>query len=517
MNAKRVVVIGAGIAGLVAAARLAHHGFGVTVLERAAAPGGKLREMRVGEHLVDCGPTVFTMRWVFEDLMASLGERLADHVTLRQADLLARHAWSDGARLDLFADKQRSAEAIARFAGPQDARGYLAFCAQSERVYRMLERPFIRASRPSAPQLVQRIGFNGFIDLLSAQPFTSMWSELGKYFRNARLRQLFGRYATYCGSSPYQAPGTLMLVAHVEQEGVWLIEGGMARLVDALAGIAAARGARFRYNADVAEIGVRSGTVTGVRLADGEWIEADHVVFNGDAAALGDGLFGRDAQSAVARNAGSERSQSAITWAAVAETAGFPLARHNVFFSDDYAAEFDDVFKRRRPPRNPTVYVCAQDRDDGGGRVGHGPERLLCLINAPATGDHHAFDAEEIATCQERTFRHLQRSGLEVTLRPDLTEVTTPADFNRRFPATGGGLYGQASHGWTATFQRSGSRTRQRGLYLAGGSVHPGPGVPMAALSGSLAVEALIQDLASNSGSTRRSRLVAMPGGTSMA
>jgi 1-hydroxycarotenoid 3,4-desaturase len=510
MRADRIVVIGAGVGGLAAALDLAARGHEVLVLERAATPGGKMREAEVGGARLDVGPTVFTMRWVFESLFADAGAALTDHLTLHPAELLARHAWSERERLDLFADLERSAEAIGAFAGPAEARRYREFSERAHRIYRTLERPFIRAARPSPQSLVLGAGVRGLSDLWRISPFDTLWRALGQHFHDARLRQLFGRYATYCGASPFRAPATLMLVAHVERDGVWLVEGGMHRVAVAIERLAAVHGARFRYGAEVAAIETTGGQVAGVRLATGERLDARAVVVNADAAAVAAGFLGRQVGGAVPPLAPSARSLSAVTWALRAETEGFPLARHTVFFSADYAAEFDDVFRHARLPAAPTVYVCAQDRDDRGGGA-RGAERLLCLINAPPTGDAHSFDPSEIRACEERTFAALARCGLQVRRQPDRTAVTTPADFDRLFPATGGALYGRASHGWMASFSRPAVRTRIPGLYLAGGSTHPGPGVPMATLSGRAAAASLAADL----DSTSRSRTAAMHGGTS--
>jgi 1-hydroxycarotenoid 3,4-desaturase len=508
MVSRRVVVIGAGTAGLAAALALSSHDLDITVVERAAKPGGKMRELNVGAQPIDSGPTVFTMRWVFDQLFAELGERLEDHIQVKALDILARHAWSDGSRFDLHADEERAADAIGEFAGRADAEGYRAFCADARRIFEVLRGPFICAPAPSMTALVRGSAFR---DLTAIKPFQTMWKALGRYFSDPRLQQLFGRYATYCGSSPFHAPATLMLVAHVESAGVWLIEGGMYQLAAAMTTLAEARGINVRCGLDVSEIVTDHGRVTGVRLANGERIPADLVVATSDVAAIGAGLFGQPSQKAVPRTAESARSLSAMTWSCIGQTSGVPLVRHNVFFSSDYAAEFENIFASGRMPVQPTVYVCAQDRDDGA-IARDAAERLFILINAPANGDRHPYDATEISQCAQRTFAMMERCGLTVRSTPETTQVTTPADFHRLFPATGGALYGRSSHGWMASFQRPGARTKLPGLYLAGGSAHPGPGVPMAALSGRMAAASVIADL----DSTARSARTATLGGMSM-
>jgi 1-hydroxycarotenoid 3,4-desaturase len=510
---RRVAVVGAGVAGLVASLDLAARGCAVTLLERAAQPGGKMREVAVGTARLDAGPTVLTLRGILDEVFAAAGASLDDAVTLKPLATLARHAWDGGGgRLDLFADRQRSADAIAAFAGPAEGRRYLEFCARARRTFETLDRPFIRADRPTLLGLVAAFGPLGIGRLAGIQPFETMWGALGRNFEDPRLRQLFGRYATYVGSSPFRAPATLALVAHVEQEGVWRVEGGMHRLAEAMAALAGRLGADVRYGAEVAEVVLERGAVAAVRLATGERVEADAVVVNADTGAVAGGRFGPAvAGAAPPPTVPAARSLSAVTWLLQAEAAGFPLHHHNVFFSRDYAGEFDDLFTHRRLPRTPTVYVCAQDRGDDGEAATQGTERLLCLVNAPATGDTRPPTAQEIEGCAERAFGLTERCGLTLHRSPERTRVATPADFEALFPATGGALYGKASHGWRASFERPGVRTRVPGLYLAGGSVHPGPGVPMAALSGRMAAAALLADLAS----TGQWHRAATSGGTS--
>ena len=513
MRTDRVIVVGCGVGGLVTALRLAARGVDVIVVEKADGPGGKLREIVIGDAGIDAGPTVFTMRWVFDEIFASAGANLDAYLTLRPLEVLARHAWSEEERLDLFADRNRSADAIGDFAGAKEARSYRAFCDEARRIYETLEQPFIRSERPGNPlSLVRRVGFGGSGHLFAIKPFETMWGALGQHFSDTRLRQLFGRYATYCGSSPFLSPATLMLVAHVEQSGVWHVEGGMYRIALALEKLAARKGAIFRYASEVCEILVEGARATGVQLANGERIFADAVVVNADAAAVSSGRLGERIAQSIPPAHRAPRSLSAVTWALIATTEGFPLLHHTVFFSRDYLAEFDEILRHHRLPTEPTVYICAQDRSETNDQGLSGPERLFCLVNAPAVGDSRSLNTAEIEQCEERMYKLLDRCGLRVNRQPENAVVTTPADFDRLFPATGGALYGQASHGWRASFRRPGCRGKLPGLYLTGGSTHPGPGIPMAALSGRLAAESVLTDLVS----IQPSRKMAISGGTLM-
>ena len=509
-----VIVVGGGVGGLVAAACLAHRGVRVTLLERAAALGGKLRQAEVDRQGIDVGPTVFTLRPLFEAVFEACGESLAAQLPLRPLPLLARHAWADGARLDLPAEHEAAVDAIGAFAGAEAAAGFRGYAERARRIHDALESTYMRASRPMPWTLLARAGLRGLPGLMQIAPFARLWDEQQRWLRHPRLQQLFGRYATYCGSSPFDAPATLMLVAHAERLGVWSVDGGMHRVAQALAGIARARGAELRCCAPVARLLVDGGRVRGVKLVGGERLHADAVVYNGDTAALAQGLLGDDVTRAAPATTPAQRSLSALTWAGVARTRGFALDRHTVFFSDDYPAEFADL-RAGRLPAAPTIYLCTQDRGAGAAPPPGSPERVFALVNAPATADQRGLPPEEIEACERQTFAHLARCGLQIDWTAQGPQRTTPADFQARYPGTGGALYGRATHGWRASFQRPGSRSRLPGLFLAGGSAHPGPGLPMAATSGLLAAQSVLDSLASRT-STSGWRATAMPGGTSM-
>jgi 1-hydroxycarotenoid 3,4-desaturase len=484
----RIVIIGAGIGGLTAAALLAARGEEVLVLERQATPGGKMRHLNCGGAMIDGGPTVFTMRPIFEAIFADAGTSLDAELTLKPLSTLARHSWGHGAELDLFADLAQSANAIGHFAGADEAKRFIAFQTEARRVFHALNKPFIESQRPTPFSLVTSAGLKGALDLMRINPFETLWKAVSRHFKDPRLRQLYGRYATYCGASPFAAVATLILIAHVEQDGVWQVEGGMHAVARAFERMILQLGASVKYNESVTAIETEHGNICAVRTEKGERILCGDIIFNGDVNALATGLFGDSVKSATEPVPIKNRSLSAITWVGHLETKGFPLEHHNVFFSRDYKHEFDEL--KRGYPSEPTVYLCAQDRPADL----HGKERILLLVNSPANGDHTPEPHEKIEIAMRRK---LAECGLDIAWDTSNITMTPPEGFAALFPATGGALYGRASHGWLASFQRAAAVTNIPGLYLAGGSTHPGPGVPMAAMSGRLAAESLMAKRAS--------------------
>ncbi|MEQ8516397.1 MAG: FAD-dependent oxidoreductase, partial [Chromatocurvus sp.] len=268
----------------------------------------------------------------------------------------------------------------------------------------------------------------------------------------------------------------------------------------ALQGLGESLGVTYRFDSQVSGIDMTAGRACGITLAGGETLAASHVVFNGDVSALAGGLLGKPAQGAARGVAAKRRSLSAVTWCIEGRAQGFELDYHNVFFAGDYPREFKSIFEDRRVTDTPTVYLCAQDRIPGSDRhagPGDAAERMLLLINAPADGDHINLSAKHTDALRERTLGLLADCGLTLNFDESACVMTRPEDFNALFPASGGALYGRASHGMFASFARPGARSRVPGLYLAGDSAHPGPGVPMAAMSGRLAARALLADMGS--------------------
>ncbi len=521
---KHIIIIGAGVGGLSAAVRLAAAGQRVTVLEKNASVGGKMGEVRQAGFRWDTGPSVITMRPVFEDLFQATGRRLADYIELLPVEPLTRYFYDDGTVLDATRDLPRMVAQIRRL-DERDAEGYLAYLGYVARLHRVTGPAFIYGAPPSWRTVTQVAP----ADALRLEPWLTMAAVIRRYVRSPHLHQLLGRFATYVGGSPFRAPATLNVIAHVElNEGIWYPRGGVYAIAAALARLASELGVEIRTGCAVDRIEVggsgkgeadehgqarfssplrahprssasdfTGGRATGVVLTDGEQIAADAVLSNVDVAHTLTNLLPREAVD-LGRLRGITRAEpSCFGFILLLGVRGefSQLAQHNICFSSDYRREFDDIFRRGVPPEEPTVYIAVTSKaDPDHAPAGH--ENWFVLVNAPAAGPGFDWEREK-AAYRDRVLATLARFGLDVRERIVVEEIVTPADLARQTGSWRGALYGASPNNALGAFRRPPVRDpKVAGLYFAGGSTHPGGGVPMVALSGKLATETILADMA---------------------
>ena len=487
----RVAVVGAGLGGLAVAARLSALGHGVTVLEQGDDLGGKLGRYARDGHAFDTGPSLLTLPQVLQDLFDATGAPLSDSVELVRLDPAVDHRFADGLRLRLPGAAEQVPGVLDEVLGDGAGRQWSALMARAARMWEITEQPFLRSPLRGVATLARLARRTDQLAVVA--PWQTLRGLGRRYLRSAHLRTVLDRYATYTGSDPRRAPAVLATVPFVQQRfGSWYVRGGLHRLAVAVAERAAERGAVVRTAARVEQVLLEGGRAGGVRLAGGEVVPADVVVWGGDAGALYSRLLPPGRATASVRRGLARATPSlsgfVLLLALRGRTPG--LAHHTVVFPEDYDAEFDAVFGTGRhrgapaPVAEPTVYVSAPD--DPALRPDDDSESWFVLVNAPRHDPEAGVDWDEPGLADRyagRVLELLARRGLDVRDRLRWCEARTPADLARATGSPGGSIYGTSSNGTRAAFLRPANASPVRGLFLVGGSAHPGGGLPLVTLS----------------------------------
>jgi len=485
----RVVVVGAGVGGLSAAARMAAAGHQVTVCEQAPVVGGKLgvleRRVDEGTFRFDTGPSLLTMPQVFADLFAATGDPIESVLDLRPLEPIARYRFADGTRLDTTSDLDVLAERLDAAFGPGSGGDWRRLTERAERIWQAVRGSFLTSTIGGLADLARQAV--RVRDLATIAPGRTLRQLGSTYLRDPRLRTILERYATYTGSDPRRAPATLAVVPYVEQRfGGWYLRGGLRTLADALSDRVTECGGVVRTATDVVRISTAGGRVCGVTLADGGTLSADVVVANADARHVYRDLLPEPRLLRRVRRATPSLSGFVMLLGVRGTTPG--LAHHNVLFPDSYDSEFDAVFgDPAAPVAEPTIYV---SRPDDPAVRPDGCEAWFVLVNAPRHGRGPGavdWDSTGLAgSYAGRLLGLLARRGFPVADRLIFSEVITPADLARATRAPGGAIYGASSNGSRAAYLRSANRSPVPGLFLVGGSAHPGGGLPLVTLSGQI-------------------------------
>lgn len=487
-----VVIIGGGLGGLAAAVELGARGLRVRLLEAHATLGGKAGTVTVDGVTADTGPSVLTMPDVLDALLTAAGRTLSDHITLRPVDPGFRYVYPDGAVVDVYHAVGDTLDSVRSSLGADAAHELESFLAYSQRIWDAASPYFVYGPAPTLDRLAG-LGLRDFAMLRHIDALRSMRGGIAAHVSNPHLRTLLARYATYNGSDPRSAPATLNCIAHVELAlGGFGVDGGIFRIVEVLADTARSLGVRIHTGTRVAGIETENGRVSAVKTACGTVFPTSAVVANADAAHVGADLLSATDARRSAIDPEVPRSMSGWTALARAKRTGARVA-HTVVFPEDYDAEFADIFDRRRPPAEPTVYLCAQEAcHRRTGWADHEP--VFAMINCPPEPAHGRTAQAEWDAVSARVHRRLVDQG-HLAAEDAFVWTRSPTDLAVQYPGSRGAIYGASSNDMWSAFRRPANRIRRvGGLYMASGSAHPGGGMPLAMQSGRLAAEALLVD-----------------------
>lgn len=511
----QVLIIGAGIGGLSTAIRLAAAGQRVTIYEKNSQVGGKMGQIVTAGYRWDIGPSVITVRDVFEELFAAAGRRLEDYLTLEPVEPLTRYFYPNGTVLDATQDRDKMADQIHQI-DPHDVDGYLAYLRYAEQIHSITGPVFIYDQPPTWRSFLRV----PFADWFKIDGLRSMQAAIEDHVQSPELRQLLGRFATYVGGSPYLAPATLNVIAHVELTGgVWYPRGGIYTIAEAMAKLARELGVTIHTGCGVQEIAVENGRFHHLILENGEIVTGTAVVSNLDVTTTRRHLLKNYFNAKVQRRRGLKRwvtKSRPQPWSLTSRDSvhnsqfdpscsgfilllgvnkQFPeLTHHNILFSKDYPAEFEAIFEEGKPPDDPTIYIAITGKTDPE-HAPPGSENWFVLVNAPPLGSSYDWQANQ-QHYRDLVLRKIADYGFNVRDHIVTEQILTPHDLAEGSGAWRGALYGASPNSRWAAFKRPPNRSNIPGLYFAGGTTHPGGGVPMVTLSGKVAAELLLEDLA---------------------
>jgi phytoene desaturase len=479
----RVVIVGAGLGGLSCALHLAAAGREVTVLERAAVPGGRAGRLSVDGYEFDTGPTVLTMPELIEEALGAVGERMSDRLDLAPLDPAYRAHFPDGSTLDVLADTLRMAGEVSRVCGPREADGYLRFVDFARHLWRLERRDFIERNLDGPRDLLTL----NLLRLIAAGGLRRLQPVVDRYLRDPRTRRVFSFQSLYAGVAPHRALALYAVIAYLDcVAGVYFPRGGMHAVPRALAAAAEKAGVRLRYSTEVSTVDVHGGRAAGVVTASGERIPADVIVLNPDLPVAYRRLLGE----APRRPVPLRHSPSAVVLHVGSTQRYRRIAHHNLHFGRSWRGTFDDVIRRGTLMRDPSLFVSNPTRGDPDLAP---PGREVYYVLAPVpnleTGplDWHGgagrrYADELVSTLEARGYRGFA-DGIEVS------RVVTPADWAAEGMAAGTPFAAAHTLTQTGPFRPGNVHPRLSNVVFTGSGTQPGVGVPMVLISGKLAAQ----------------------------
>ncbi len=484
------LIIGTGIGGLASAIRLAVKGYAVDVFEQSALPGGKISQRQSSGFRFDTGPSLFTMPQLVDELFQLAGKKPDSYFRYSPLDSSCKYFWEDGTHITAWKDPEKFASEIAANTSVK-AEQVLAFLKKSQRLYDITHEVFLFSSFHKPANYLKPAFRKSLFRLHELDAFTTMHRKNSRWFSDHKVIQLFDRYATYNGSSPYKTPATLNIIPHLEHNiGAFFPEKGMYHIVDALYRLSLDLGVRFHFETPVKAIHTKGGRVVRVETSK-TTMTPDIVISNVDIIKLYGGLL--PGQSVPKKQLSRERSSSALIFYWGIDRVFDKLSLHNIFFSKNYKAEFDHLFEKKSISDDPTVYIfisCKQIPED----APPGFENWYVMINAPENigQDWNSL----IAAARFNILKKIHRiTGVDIASHIVTESMADPRSIEAETASFRGSLYGLSSNSSFSAFNRHPNFKKSiKNLYFTGGSVHPGGGIPLCLASARIVDEAIQPD-----------------------
>lgn len=490
MQSKNAIIIGAGVAGMATATRLAAQGFGVKLYEKNTHPGGKLGVFEKAGYHFDTGPSLFTQPQNMEELFALAGEPIGNYFSYQKIDVACKYFFANGKTVQAYTNASQFAEELQSQVNeiPANVTRYLK---HSEKLYEDIGTIFLNHSLHK-----RKTWLNGKIGkALSTVRFNYLLHTLHRYNKNnfsaPETVQLFDRFATYNGSDPYQSPAMFSMIPHLEQnEGTFYPRGGMISIANALFHLAKAKGVQFYFDTPVQRIIHHEGKVSGVVVKD-ENIHSDIIVSNADIYHTSKFLL--NDQSRLKKILKQERSSSAVLFYWGIKRCFPQLQLHNIFFSTDYKKEFKGIFKSNELNNDPTIYINITAKSEPG-MAPHGKENWFVMVNVPANcGQDWEQEKVKLRTAVLKKLNRML--GLDIEPLIETEDTMDPIMIEEQTASYMGSLYGTSSNSKLSAFLRHPNFTDTiKGLYFCGGSVHPGGGIPLCLKSAKIVSELIREE-----------------------
>lgn len=489
MKNKKVVVIGAGIAGLATAARLSSIGFLVEVYEKNKVPGGKLTSINKNGFQFDAGPSLFTAPLLLKDVFDCANEPLEKYFEYQQLPVAFKYFYEDGTTINAYTNKEKFANELSEKLNESDV-AVINYLENSKKVYNNIGNFFISNSLHKIKSYLNKDVFLAIKQFKAQYVLSNLHQYNTKQFNNSKTIQLFNRFATYNGSSPYKAPAMLSLIPHLEHnDGTYYPNGGMISITNALYKLCLNKGVTFHFNKGVDRIIANNNNVKGV-VVEGENIYADYVVSNCDVYFTYKNLLQN--QLLANKVLKQERSSSAVIFYWGIKQEFQQLELHNILFSNDYKAEFESIFRHKKNYQDPTVYINITAKCEPGLQAPLKKENWFVMVNAPSNTNIN-WD-EHIAGIKKNIINKINsilKTDIENLI--EFEEVLHPSLIEARTSSYLGSLYGTSSNSKLAAFLRHSNFSKQyKGLYFVGGSVHPGGGIPLCLQSAKITTNLIV-------------------------